>query len=650
MARYATLWALIACTTACCATTSAQSPADAALQQLGLHQYAPLFERNDITDLRNLSLLDNKLILEELTRLGITSPGHRLKILGYVKEQHQQEADPADNDAARTAAVVAELIDQKLEENNRNVLTQVAAMIAEARPSTGSTAVVQPPIAQDHDEQRQRRLESNDEETAANLESASMWVEQAGGKVCFGQNAAVNLHRPANGEKVLATSGGFRVGEVDDLTCGTEQTGTLRWFAAKKSLQVCEGSSEKWKAAGGAVLDAADEEACTADTPGALMWTNTAGQQALAVCDGVDTYTGVLLAAPSAGTAAPWVIVSTDTTNAAGWHSPGNVFCAPGPDECDTWHSDGGATGSYVQVETEPFVAGELTVKSIGGKDPKDDVWEKDDGYYKIEGSTDGASWTTLVPGVDWAARFTPDNKWTSLAPDAGAIAHVRLTKVGAGGGPWMAGVFMRSVPNQLLEVGTSSLSFRGGIRPGYSTTCGSGDAGTLRWAQAVKTLQICSDDEWVAVYEPPPPKKPECSGAVVVTRTIGAKEYLLCYYLESGSLDTLDEMSGVAYLVVGGGGGGGGRHSGGGGGGGVVHVQGAVLPASSYNIVVGAGGARCEGDVQGNHGHSSEAFGETALGGGTSGAYTGSVDNQKLNGGSGCGASDRVDNTNKGP
>ena len=96
------------------------------------------------------------------------------------------------------------------------------------------------------------------------------------------------------GEKVLATSGGFRVGEVDDLTCGAEQTGTLRWLAAKKTLQVCEGSSEKWKAAGGAVLDAAEEEPCTSDTPGALQY--AADTNTLSVCDGTDTYLTVIVA------------------------------------------------------------------------------------------------------------------------------------------------------------------------------------------------------------------------------------------------------------------------------------------------------------------------------------------------------------------
>ena len=68
----------------------------------------------------------------------------------------------------------------------------------------------------------------------------------------------------------------------------------MRWSAAKKTLQVCEGeSSNKWKAAGGAVLDAAEEEPCTSDTPGALEFDSAAN--VLRICDGSSTYLTVLL-------------------------------------------------------------------------------------------------------------------------------------------------------------------------------------------------------------------------------------------------------------------------------------------------------------------------------------------------------------------
>ena len=102
-------------------------------------------------------------------------------------------------------------------------------------------------------------------------------------------------------------------------------------------------------------------------------------------------------------------------------------------------------------------------------------------------------------------------------------------------------------------------------------------------------------------------------------------------------------------YFLVGGGGGGGGRHGGGGGGGGVIHVTGATLSASTYSVTVGAGGPVLNGETQGHQGENTTAFGETALGGGGSGGYQGSVDANKLNGGCGCGAADRGQNTGKG-
>ena len=98
-----------------------------------------------------------------------------------------------------------------------------------------------------------------------------MWLEEDGAKICYGTDAEVCMFRPGTGEHVLSTNGGLRVGTVDDLACRSEFTGTLRWYAAKKTLQVCEGEGEKWKAAGGAVLDAADNEVCSADNPGALQ-------------------------------------------------------------------------------------------------------------------------------------------------------------------------------------------------------------------------------------------------------------------------------------------------------------------------------------------------------------------------------------------
>ena len=95
-----------------------------------------------------------------------------------------------------------------------------------------------------------------------------------------------------------------------------------------------------------------------------------------------------------------------------------------------------------------------------------------------------------------------------------------------------------------------------------------------------------------------------------------------------------------IDVLVVAGGGNGGARRGGGGGAGGVVFKPNHPITATSYSIVVGAGGApvaRFSG-IQ-NNGQNSTAFGLTAIGGGAGG--NGASGNANgLNGGSGGGGS----------
>ena len=224
-----------------------------ALDELDLTELAPTLRDHGIETKDDLLLLD----AESVKHLGVRL-GTQLRLLRYIREQ-KDEAATSEATAGPVAAIVGDLI----EKNNAMLLARMQDMVDTALSARGA-----PPAQQ----QRKRQLQAasgNAVATAANLEGAGMWIEEDGAKVCFGADASVSLMRPANGEKVLAASGGLRVGEVDDLACGAEQTGTLRWFSAKKTLQVCEGSSEKWKAAGGAVLD--DEEPCNADNRGALQ-------------------------------------------------------------------------------------------------------------------------------------------------------------------------------------------------------------------------------------------------------------------------------------------------------------------------------------------------------------------------------------------
>ena len=91
-------------------------------------------------------------------------------------------------------------------------------------------------------------------------------------------------------------------------------------------------------------------------------------------------------------------------------------------------------------------------------------------------------------------------------------------------------------------------------------------------------------------------------------------------------------------YLIVAGGGSGGGtsaaNNAGGGGAGGLLTGTQTLSTGTTYSFVVGAGGAAITGNLKGNNGSNSTAFGLTAIGGGGGGSYNAGG----LNGGSGGG------------
>jgi len=86
--------------------------------------------------------------------------------------------------------------------------------------------------------------------------------------------------------------------------------------------------------------------------------------------------------------------------------------------------------------------------------------------------------------------------------------------------------------------------------------------------------------------------------------------------------------------LIVGGGGGGDGQIGGGGGGGAVLYATNVSIPTSSYTIKVGKGGEKNQ------NGSSSEAFGATCLGGGSTPFVQWGTANNGTSGGSGSGGS----------
>ena len=115
---------------------------------------------------------------------------------------------------------------------------------------------------------------------------------------------------------------------------------------------------------------------------------------------------------------------------------------------------------------------------------------------------------------------------------------------------------------------------------------------------------------------------------------------YAVESYTYSGSANTADftrvftKSTTCDILIVGGGGGGDSHIGGGGGGGAVLYATNISIPANTYTIKVGKGGAR---NVNGGN---SEAFGATCLGGGSTVYVAWAPQNNGASGGSGSGAS----------
>jgi hypothetical protein len=128
-------------------------------------------------------------------------------------------------------------------------------------------------------------------------------------------------------------------------------------------------------------------------------------------------------------------------------------------------------------------------------------------------------------------------------------------------------------------------------------------------------------------------------------TTTVNGKLYKVHRFKNVGTskfqVFDVGQLNDVEYLIVGGGGSGGGRHGGGGGGGGYISGT-RGLERKTYNVVVGAGGRRVEGNgVLGASGNPSSFAEEVANGGGGGGVYgdSGASTQTALAGGSGGGS-----------
>lgn len=130
-------------------------------------------------------------------------------------------------------------------------------------------------------------------------------------------------------------------------------------------------------------------------------------------------------------------------------------------------------------------------------------------------------------------------------------------------------------------------------------------------------------------------------SGGTETTYTSNNINYKVHTFTSSGTF-TVSNSGEVDYLVIAGGGSGGAQHGGGGGAGGYRAGSNFSVPAGSYSITVGAGGAFATGASpnSGSSGTNSVFSSITSLGGGWGEGWSAGAGNTAGSGGSGGGAS----------
>ena len=201
--------------------------------------------------------------------------------------------------------------------------------------------------------------------------------------------------------------------------------------------------------------------------------------------------------------------------------------------------------------------------------------------------------------------------------------------------------------PSAILEVDVTSLTDKKGFlpprmdnaerdaisSPAPGLTIYNTDANCLQWWNNSYWFDVCGNTPIAGT-----------GGDNVYTTEINNILYRVHVFENSGTFDVIYEgdlpNGEIDYLIVAGGGSGGiaGAHGGGGGGGaGGVIENSTIASVGSYNITIGQGGASVSNNhTPGNNGGDSEAFGETAIGGGAGGSGN---QGQATSGGSGGGA-----------
>jgi hypothetical protein len=174
----------------------------------------------------------------------------------------------------------------------------------------------------------------------------------------------------------------------------------------------------------------------------------------------------------------------------------------------------------------------------------------------------------------------------------------------------------MAQLKNTIID-STGDLSLPSGTtgqRPGQAGQPAAA-AGMIRYNTTLNETEYYDGTAWRPISD----TGVEATGGTIVDTEIGGVPYRIHLFTNTGnSTFTVTKSGEVEYLIVAGGGGAGADNAGGGGGGGVLTGS-TLLSATSYSIVVGAGGnpSGTSNTNQQTNGINSSAFGLTAIGGG---------------------------------
>jgi hypothetical protein len=310
-----------------------------------------------------------------------------------------------------------------------------------------------------------------------------------------------------------------------------------------------------------------------------------------------------------------------------------------------SFNFDGGNQGYTGAVQETP-PNNTLTVLSYTGTEINADGAGSPDYYVgaMVRYSTSGTAPTGLSNGVTYFIKsFTNNGGGNHTFSVAGLPTEAAISISGTGSGTQTFSRIGISLDKDILHIPNSSFSVDDLIEYSFPVDGRFGVA-EVEQEKLFYFVNTAYDSHNYKVNEDIGFKPISATGGVVLPdvlsdgityrvhqfSSVGTSQFVVSDIGSDGLIDV---------LVVGGGGGGGAHASpGGGGAGGLIYKPAITVAASSYNIVVGAGGAGTSFApmVVGSNGQNSTAFGLTALGGGVGRTWADDV--RSGNGGSGGG------------